>query len=132
MLQMGLHLMAGKSPNALTNIGEAGIGALTMQQAEEKSKSEAEYRRALGRQAARPSAAIQELEWARDPENMKLLKQIAQAKADPKASSAEALAFLKDNGLVLKELDPVLYGVLRNKVLGYAVPQVQAGAGSRG
>jgi hypothetical protein len=122
MLQMGLHLMAGKSPNALTNIGEAGIGALTMQQAEEKFKSEAEYRRALGRQAARPSAAIQELEWARDPENMKLLKQIAQAKADPKASSAEALAFLKDNGLVLKELDPVLYGVLRNKVLGYAAP----------
>lgn len=132
MLKMGLHLMSGKSPNMLTNIGEAGLGTLAMQQAEEKSKSEAEYRRALGRQAARPSAAIQELEWARDPENMKLLRQIAQAKADPKASSAEALAFLKDNGLVLKELDPVLYGVLRNKVLGYAVPQVQAGAGSRG
>jgi hypothetical protein len=122
MMQMGLQLMAGKSPNALTNVGEAGLGVLGMQQAEEKSKSEAEYRRALGRQAARPSAAIQELEWARDPENMKLLKQIAQAKADPKASSAEALAFLKDNGLVLKELDPVLYGVLRNKVLGYAAP----------
>jgi hypothetical protein len=123
--------MAGKSPNMLTNIGEAGLGTLAMQQAEEKAKSESEYRRALGRQAARPSAAIQELEWARDPENMKLLKQIAQAKADPKASSAEALAFLKDNGLVLKELDPVLYGVLRNKVLGYAVPQVQAVEGTR-
>jgi len=122
MLKMGLHLMSGKSPNLLTNIGEAGLGTLAMQQAEEKSKSEAEYRRALGRQAARPSAAIQELEWARDPENMKLLRQIAQAKADPKTSSAEALGFLKDNGLILKELDPVLYEVLRNKVLGYAVP----------
>jgi hypothetical protein len=53
---------------------------------------------------------------------MKLLRQIAQAKADPKTSSAEALGFLKDNGLILKELDPVLYEVLRNKVLGYAVP----------
>ena len=131
MLKMGLHLMAGKSPNMLTNIGEAGLGTLAMQQAEEKSKSEAEYRRALGRQAARPSAAIQELEWARDPENMKLLRQIAQAKADPKTSSAEALGFLKDNGLILKELDPVLYEVLRNKVLGYAVPQVQEVEGTR-
>lgn len=127
----GLNLMAGKSPNALTNVGEAGIGALNMQQAEEKSKSEAEYRRAIGQHYARPSASIQELEWARDPDNMKLLKQLAQAKADPKASSAEALAFLKENGLILKELDPVLYGVLRNKVLGYAVPQVQEVAGTR-
>lgn len=131
MLKMGLHLMAGKSPNLMTNIGEAGLGALGMQQAEEKSKSEAEYRRAMGRYYARPSAAIQELEWARDPNNMKLIRQIAQAKADPKTSSAEALGFLKDNGLILKELDPVLYGVLRNKALGYAVPQTLEGAGSR-
>jgi hypothetical protein len=131
MLKMGLHLMAGKSPNMLTNIGEAGLGTLAMQQAEDKSKSEAEYRRAMGRYYARPSAAIQELEWARDPDNMKLFRQIAQAKADPKTNSAEALAFLKDNGLILKELDPVLYGVLRNKALGYAVPQVQEVAGTR-
>lgn len=122
MLKMGLHLMAGKSPNALTNIGEAGLGTLAMQQAEDKSKSEAEYRRAMGRYYARPSAAIQELEWARDPNNMKLIRQIAQAKADPKTSSAEALGFLKDNGLILKEIDPVLFGVLRNKALGYAAP----------
>jgi flagellum-specific peptidoglycan hydrolase FlgJ len=131
MLQMGLHLMAGKSPNLLTNIGEAGLGTLAMQQAEKKSTSEAEYRRALGRYYEKPSAAIQELEWARDPENMKLLRQIAQAKADPKTSSAEALGFLKDNGLILKELDPVMYKVLRNKVLGYAVPQVQEVEGTR-
>jgi hypothetical protein len=45
MLQMGLHLMAGKSPNMLTNIGEAGLGTLAMQQAEEKSKSEAEFKK---------------------------------------------------------------------------------------
>jgi hypothetical protein len=132
MLKMGLHLMTGKSPNALTNIGEAGLGTLAMQQAEEKAKSESEYRKAMGKHYTMPSSAIQELEWARNPENMKLLRQIAQAKADPKASAQEALAFLKDNGAILRETDPVLYGVLRNKVLGYAVPQVQAGAGSRG
>jgi len=55
MLQMGLHLMAGKSPNALTNVGEAGLGTLAMQQAEAKAlsdieakKSEAEYRKKMG------------------------------------------------------------------------------------
>jgi hypothetical protein len=56
MLKMGLHLMAGKSPNLMTNIGEAGLGTLAMQQAEEKAKSEreskmseAEYRKAMGK-----------------------------------------------------------------------------------
>ena len=55
MLKMGLNLMAGKSPNALTNVGEAGLGTLAMQQAEAKAKSEleakaseAEYRKKMG------------------------------------------------------------------------------------
>jgi len=66
MLQMGLHLMAGKSPNLMTNIGEAGLGTLAMQQAEEKSKSErenrmseAEYRKAVAGQARAETAAIE-------------------------------------------------------------------------
>jgi hypothetical protein len=62
---------------------------------------------------------------------MALLRQIAQAKADPKASAQEALAFLKDAGILLKETDPVLYNVLRNKALGGAVPQVQDFEGTR-
>jgi len=58
MIKMGLNLMAGDSPNALTNIGKAGLGTLAMQQAEAKAlsdlearKSEAEYRRAMGIEA---------------------------------------------------------------------------------
>lgn len=43
-LKMGLNLLAGKSPNALQNIGEAGLATLGMQQAETKAKSEAEAR----------------------------------------------------------------------------------------
>jgi hypothetical protein len=131
MLKMGLHLMAGKSPNALTNIGEAGLGTLAMQQAEAKSQSEAAYREAMGKHYTMPSSEIQMMEWARDPKNMQLIKQIAQAKADPKASAQEALAFLKDAGVVLRETDPVLYNALRNKALGGAVPQIQEGAGTR-
>jgi len=66
MLQMGLHLMAGKSPNALTNVGEAGLGTLAMQQAEEKAKSEreakmseAEYRKAMGKYYEANAASIE-------------------------------------------------------------------------
>jgi hypothetical protein len=66
MLQMGLHLMAGKSPNLMTNIGEAGLGTLAMQQAEEKAKSErenrmseAEYRKAVAGRAIAETAAIE-------------------------------------------------------------------------
>ena len=131
MIKMGLNLMASKDPNAISGVGQAGLGTLAMQQAEEKAKSEAAYREAMGKHATMPSASIQELEWARDPKNMKLLRQIAQAKADPKASAQEALAFLKDAGVVLKETDPVLYNALRNKVLGGAVPQIQDVAGTR-
>ena len=66
MLQMGLHLMTGKSPNALTNVGEAGLGTLAMQQAEEKAKSEreakmseAEYRKAMGKYYEANAASIE-------------------------------------------------------------------------
>jgi len=66
MLQMGLQLMSGKSPNMLTNIGEAGLGTLAMQQAEEKAKSErenrmseAEYRKAAAGRAIAETAAIE-------------------------------------------------------------------------
>jgi len=130
-LYYGLNLMAGESPHALTNFGKAGLGTLAMQQAEEKAKSEAAYREAMGKHYTMPASEIQMMEWARDPKNMQLIKQIAQAKADPKASAQEALAFLKDAGVVLRETDPVLYNVLRNKALGGAVPQIQEGAGTR-
>jgi hypothetical protein len=66
MLQMGLQLMAGKSPNAMTNVGEAGLGTLAMQQAEEKAKSEreskmseADYRKAMGRYYDASTASIE-------------------------------------------------------------------------
>ena len=65
MMQMGLQLMAGKSPNALANIGEAGLGTLAMQQTEEKAKSEreskmseAEYRKKMGEYYGESAAAI--------------------------------------------------------------------------
>ena len=40
MIKMGLGMMAGKSPNAITNVGEAGLGALQMTAAEKKAAAE--------------------------------------------------------------------------------------------
>jgi len=138
LVRFGLGMMAGDSPYFSQNVGKAGLGALDAQMAEQKAKqanaatqADIAYKQALAKHATMPSSEIQTLEWARDPNNMKLLKQIAQAKADPKASAQEALAFLKDAGVVLKETDPVLYNALRNKVLGGVPPQIQPFAGER-
>jgi hypothetical protein len=82
MLQMGLHLMAGKSPNALTNVGEAGLGALGMQQAEAKAKTdaeakaaEAEYHRAKGKESGAYTAAIER--GAKEKNNVALAEKAA-------------------------------------------------------
>ena len=40
MIKMGLGMMAGKSPHALTNVGEAGLQALQLTAAEKKAASE--------------------------------------------------------------------------------------------
>ena len=51
MIKMGLGMMAGKSQYALTNIGEAGLGALQMTSAEKKAAAEQAYHEALAEQA---------------------------------------------------------------------------------
>ena len=80
----GLNLMAGKSPNALTNVGEAGIGALNMQQAEAKANSEKAYREALAAQAKMPSGEVQMYEkYANDPKFRKAVDMMAAAKREP-------------------------------------------------
>jgi hypothetical protein len=84
MLQMGLHLMAGKSPNALTNVGEAGIGALNMQQAEARANSEKAYREAMAAHAKMPSGEVQMYEkYANDPKFRKAVDMMAAAKREP-------------------------------------------------
>jgi hypothetical protein len=84
MLQMGLHLMAGKSPNMLTNIGEAGLGTLAMQQAEAKSNSEKAYREAMAAHAKMPSGEVQMYEkYANDPKFRKAVDMMAAAKREP-------------------------------------------------
>jgi hypothetical protein len=110
MLQMGLQLMSGKSPNALTNVGEAGLGTLAMQQAEEKAKSEreskmseADYRKAVAGQARAETAAIER--GYKDRNNVALAEKAAQDAVD---------TWAKNNKMALLQT-PDLYEQMRNK-----------------
>jgi hypothetical protein len=110
MMQMGLQLMAGKSPNALANIGEAGLGVLSMQQAEEKAKSEreakmseAEYRKAIAGQARAETAAIER--GSKEKNNVALAEKAAQDAVD---------TWAKNNKMALLQ-SPDLYEQIRNK-----------------
>ena len=110
MLQMGLHLMAGKSPNLMTNIGEAGLGTLAMQQAEEKAKSEreskmseAEYRKAMGKYYGAYGEAIER--GAKEKNNVALAEKAAQDAVD---------TWAKNNKMALLQT-PDLYEQMRNK-----------------
>ena len=110
MLKMGLHLMAGKSPNLMTNIGEAGLGTLAMQQAEEKAKSEreskmseAEYRKAMGKYYGAYGEAIER--GAKEKNNVALAEKAAQDAVD---------TWAKNNKMALLQT-PDLYEQMRNK-----------------
>jgi hypothetical protein len=110
MMQMGLHLMAGKSPNLLTNVGEAGLGTLAMQQAEEKAKSEreakmseAQYRKAMGKYYGAYGEAIER--GAKDKNNVALAEKAAQDAVD---------TWAKNNKMALLQ-SPDLYEQMRNK-----------------
>jgi lysozyme family protein len=110
MLQMGLQLMSGKSPNMLTNIGEAGLGTLAMQQAEEKAKSEreakmseAEYRKAMGKYYDAQTAATDR--GAKEKSNVALAEKAAQDAVD---------TWAKNNKMALLQ-SPDLYEQVRRK-----------------
>jgi hypothetical protein len=96
MLKMGLHLMAGKSPNALTNVGEAGIGALNMQQAETKAASDKAYHDALIAHANMPAAEVQMTEkYANDPKFRRAFDMLASAKREPTTRESLFKEYLK-------------------------------------
>lgn len=106
----GLNLMAGESPNAMTNVGKAGLGALSMQQAEEKAKSErenrmsdSEYRKAMGKKALAEAAFYER--GAKDKNNVELAEKAAQDAVD---------TWAKNNKMALLQ-SPDLYEQVRRK-----------------
>jgi hypothetical protein len=84
LLMLGLSLMANKSPNFMTALGEAGIQTLGAKREREKGESEKEYRQALAEQAKRPSNEVQLIEKYRDdPKFAEAYDKFAQSKREP-------------------------------------------------
>ena len=96
LLNMGLGLLAGKSPYALQNVGEAGLGALRQEQEaktqglkerqvaaeERKAASEEAYQKALGAHYG-VTPEIQLVQAMKDPEFAKQYQSLVSAKAAP-------------------------------------------------
>ena len=84
LLMLGLSLMANKSPNFMTALGEAGIQTLGAKREREKGETEKEYRDALIEQAKRPSSEVQLIEKYRDdPKFAEAYDKFVQSKREP-------------------------------------------------
>jgi hypothetical protein len=84
LLMLGLSLMANKSPNFMTALGEAGIQTLGAKREREKGETEKEYRQALMEQAKRPSNEVQLIEKYRDdPKFAEAYDKFAQSRREP-------------------------------------------------
>ena len=84
LLMLGLSLMANKSPNFMTALGEAGIQTLGAKREREKGDTEKLYRDALIEQAKRPSSEVQLIEKYRDdPKFRQAYDMFAQSKREP-------------------------------------------------
>ena len=105
LLMLGLSLMANKSPNFMTALGEAGIQTLGAKREREKGESEKEYRQALMEQAKRPSSEVQLIEKYRDdPKFAEAYDKFVQSKRDPQ--SREALMKSWSNSIYLQSQYP--------------------------
>lgn len=107
-LMFGLNLLAGDSPNALTNVGKAGLNTLAMQQAEAKAKSEREtkmsetdYRKAMGKYYEEMAGAV--ARGAKEKNNVQMAEQAA-VNAAKAWAEANKMALLQTPGLFDQKL----------------------------
>ena len=122
-LMIGLGIMSGQSPHALTNIGEGGLKGLQMVQASRKEASEAAAREMMAERYG-IGAEVQLVNAMKDPVFAANYRTLVEAKNDPRQMQALAQEMLKTPGQMemLKKLDPTLYEVLRKNVLGGLMP----------
>jgi len=122
-LMIGLGIMSGQSPHAITNIGEGGLKGLQMVQASRKEASEAAAREMMAERYG-IGAEVQLVNAMRDPTFAANYRTLVEAKNDPRQMQALAQEMLKTPGQMemLKKLDPTLYSMLRSSVLGVLAP----------
>lgn len=107
-LQFFLGLMGGQSPNALTNVSQAGLGALKYGQELKKDESEQLYREALGKKYGTPSE-IQMLEYLKDPKNMAQYTKQRESMREPMTKEKLIESFMKTPEATATSNDPIKF-----------------------
>lgn len=116
LLSLGLNLMAGQSPNFLTNLGQAGLGALKYTQETKKEEAEQAYREALAKHYGVPGE-VQMLEYLKTPANMKAYMQQREAMREPMTREALFKQFMTSNqGMIAKpeEIGPMFQNYVKS------------------
>ena len=92
-IAMGLGILSGQSPNALTNIGEGGLKGLAMRQARIKEEADTAYKEALARHYG-VDPFVQRLQALKDPENVKMFKTMKDLEREPMTREAVFKQFM--------------------------------------
>jgi lysozyme family protein len=107
-LMIGLGILSGQSPHALTNIGEGGLKGLQMAQAGRKIASEEAYHKGMLERYATPQALQMALAY-NDPEKRKAIEDYvrmeAQTKAEPMTKQKLFQEFIKTPAGQVGEFD---------------------------
>jgi hypothetical protein len=123
-LMIGLGILSGQSPNALTNIGEGGLKGLQMVQAGRKNEAEAAYRDAMSKYYGAGTEAIE-----RGSKDKDLIGAAEKSAHDAFTAMAKDNIFLMTN----PEERAKLYNRLRmEKFAQYGIsPTILGGAGNK-
>ena len=120
-LMIGLGILSGQSPNALTNIGEGGLKGLQMVQAGRKNEAEAAYRDAMSKYYAAGTEAIE-----RGAKDKDLIGAAEKSAHDAFTAMAKDNVFLMTN----PEERAKLYNRLRmEKFMQYGISPTMLGSG---
>ena len=123
LLMLGLGLMGGQSPNALTNLGQAGIGALKHVQESRKDEADRLYKESLAKHYGVPNE-VQMLEYLKDPENMSNYIRQREAMGDPAMMKELVTEYIKNPaGLAyLEQKSPAIYKMIQTQAARALAP----------
>ena len=107
-LQFFLGLMGGQSPNALTNVSQAGLGALKFGQELKKDESEQMYREALAKHYG-VDPMIQRAQALQDPAIAKQFAKMKELEREPVTKEALLKAFMGSPEGMAASSDPTKF-----------------------
>jgi hypothetical protein len=129
LLMLGLGLMGGQSPNALTNLGQAGIGALKYGQESKKDAAETAYKQAIAQHYG-VTPEIQNLEYFKNnPEALATLQARSDAAGNAATMKSMVDKFISDPTSmdILKQSQPQLYAAIANQAKMATMPSLLGG-----